>query len=174
MPILQQFDVALRQFQETLKLGSLPVRRPATQDPTFWGTPINQYKIEPLNQSALWTNFHTLLMKDGFTATVTSLVATTFGNSNTANVEFRLIRNGQLMSNFDFAQGAEYNKQQINGGFPTQGRWTNIILQRSETLVLQVRNSNVTPQLILAGFNGFYSDTPDSASQGLAAGVVDA
>ncbi len=136
-----------------LPTSNLPVRRPSYNRPTFWSRPVIETKIEPV-AAGTWIDFLVLTGIPSFAQVVTQYVADSFGDNALSNLEFRMVFDGLIPPNFSILAGAEHHKQPVTA-FPLVPQETFFIIEPTDRLVLQVRNTGVVQQLVCAAFYGY-------------------
>lgn len=140
-----------------LPKSNLPVRRPSYNKPTFWSRPVVVTKIEPVAAGG-WVDFLSLTGIPSYAQVVNKYVADAFGDNALSGLEFRMVFDGLLPPNFSILAGAEHHKQPVTS-FPLVPQNTFFIIEPTDTLTLQVRNTGVFQQLVCAAFYGYTYET---------------
>jgi hypothetical protein len=158
--------------EEALRSSNLPIRRPSNEQPTFWDYPICPSRIEPVSAAAGWVDFLTIKGLIGTTHRVSGYVATGFGDATLSGLEFRFLFNGTLAPNMDLGVGIEQNKI-TPSTFPCVRQSTCFLVEESDSLVLQVRNTGVFQQLVCAYLTGWRYNNRSAPDKGAMAVITD-
>ncbi len=150
----------LAAVQRALRSSNVPLRLPSNSAPTFWSNPLTPTKIQPVANGG-WAPFLVLRGLVGFVYRVNGYVATTFGDQSLSGVEFRFVLNGTLAPNMSLANGVDHNKESPTT-FPVVPQQTFFLIGENDELVIQVQNTNIFQQLVIAGFFGWQYTTADS------------
>lgn len=146
------------------------IRRPAWTNPDFLSRPLVKTLARQVGAASGWIDYMDLIGRNYSVAVISKYVNTTFGDFNAANTQFRLFKNNGLVNDIQFQSGAERHKTGT-ADYPTIPQPSFILLKPNDRLVLQVNNSGVVPQLVLAAWYGWYFVTkspgsPDPQHQG--------
>jgi hypothetical protein len=158
-----QETAILGALQAALRNSNLPVRRPSNEQPTFWSYPLCLTKIQPVPLQD-WTNFLFLPGLKGNTYRVSSYVATTFGDQTISGVQFRFLFNGTLPPNMTLANGVDHNKTSSTS-FPVVPQGTCFLVEEKDSLIIQVKSTNVFQQMACAALLGWRYDNPNSVDK---------
>ncbi len=153
----------IAKIKQTLRDSNLPFRRPSNEQPTFWSYPVCETDIVPLAAGG-WTQILRLHGLPQFTQRVDKYVATTFGDQTLSGVEFRFLFNGTLAPNMTLANGVDHNKITAST-FPVVFQSTSFLVEESDVLVLQARNTGVFQQLVCAALTGWRYDNRNSVDK---------
>ncbi len=150
----------LAAVQRALRSSNVPLRLPSNSLPTFWSNPLTLTKIQPVPNGG-WSNFLVLRGLIGFVYRMDGYVCTTYGDQTLSGVDFRFVLNGNLAPNMSLATGVDHNKESPVT-YPVVPQKTFFLIGENDELVIQVQNTNIFQQLVLAGFFGWQYTTADS------------
>jgi hypothetical protein len=157
-----------------LQNSNVPFRRPSWNDPSWWSRPLNSTIIIPLSGGSAWSDILTIRGRNNYGARVTGYVATTYGAADVADVDFRFVYNGALISTIDFVSTVERNRETPTM-FPTFPQKFFFLLNlQTDVLTIQAKNNGTYQQLLMCAFYGYYFDNKNQAERSTMEGMTDA
>lgn len=163
--------VAFAAILESLRDGSaLPARRPSYTEPTFWSRPLNRTAIVTMVPDPNWTTLLDLLAPAQYISRITNYAVATVQANTIPGVEFRLLQNGQPLTNVTLPAGVEVCKGPT---WPLVLRKIDLIATETLSVGIQARNLGAVPFTVLAGFWGWDYNTIE-IELGRTQGITDA
>jgi hypothetical protein len=173
MRILLDSPAAVHRLR-TMPTAFMPMRRPNWNDPPLWSLPLTQTAIVSVPGNSVWTPVLNVTGIPGFIAVINKFVLTAYLPNALAGINTRLIYNGRFTDSIQLVGSGEYNRTTPTS-WPTHGRQTFFALVNgNDSVQLQVQNTGVFQQLILAAFYGWYANVDDQAERATVQGMGDA
>lgn len=170
--LLEYEKQAIRDLVDALPELNLPWRQPSFNDPTFWSRPLNETAIRPIDGSSGWETLLDIKGSTAYTACVEQYVAAPFGSALLADMDFRFVLNGSLVSTMSLQNGIEFHKTGPST-FPCVPRRTFFTLRFFDRLQLQVRNNSATAQYAIGAFYGWYFNDTNPNERNVREGITD-
>lgn len=172
--ILKDFEaVALAAvLQHVRDAGSLPLRRPSYQQPTFYSRPINETRMPLVPPGGGWTTVLEWEAPKQYISVITSYVATVAESLAAPDCSFRIFVNGAIPSGISIAAGANLF---YTGAMPLVPRAMHLAVNELNLFQLQMLNNTLFPRTAMCAVYGWsYPATDIEFGSGAAEGINDA
>jgi hypothetical protein len=160
-------------IQTLIKQSSIPLREPSTARPTFWSTCLAQTRCRPIPANSGWIDVNAIspgvgIFPEHYSAIINFFIATSQASMATSGLQYRFLREGDLLPNVNLLPGVDYNVERIGttNPFPSQPRKIFISVTSQQHLSLQVKNtSGAIQNSYSALFGWFYPDLGSTGAE---------
>lgn len=161
--IIPEDVAALGAFLAKLKEGSIPLQRPSWQSPSYYGRPLTRTKARCVSRMQTdWTDFLVAEPIDTYKTVVQSFIAETYQERPQTGIEFRFMVNDIILTDVQIYNTKRSLNKDPETVFPLSKRTIHLVLESTDRLRLQVRNTVFWDIFVFGGIFGYYLNDEDS------------
>lgn len=147
------------------QMGSIPLREPVYNRPTFWSYPLNEMRARIVPPTTAFVDFIVIQMGRGrapvgYSAKFQYWVMTGLNDPATSGITFRFLVNGSPFdpATFGITSNIDQCVERVNAPnpWPAQPQRFNMLITNDRQIRLQVRNTSGINQRAFAALYGYY------------------